>query len=82
MGENGTFFVFFLWGIAGFDVRRDETCWDCSSDAEIQKYVGIFENSSDGPSTVALFLGVWGRTRKKLVFWGAFPPKIGHPQKF
>ena len=44
-------------------MRRHFFGWDCSPDAELQMYVGFFEKSSDGPSTVALFLGVWGRTR-------------------
>ena len=34
-------FLFFWWGTAGFDVRSDETYWDCSQIAELQTYVGF-----------------------------------------
>ena len=51
------------WGTVGIGMRRNFFSWDCSPIAELQTYVGVFENSSDGPSTVALFLGVRGRTR-------------------
>ena len=56
-------FCFFGWGTAGNGMRRNVFGWDCSPDAELQTYVGFFENSSDGPSTVALSLGVRGRAR-------------------
>ena len=56
-------FWFFGWGTAGIGMRRHFFLWDCSQYAELQTYVSFFENSSDGPSTVALFLGVRGRTR-------------------
>ena len=56
-------FWFVGWGTAGVGMRRGETSWGCSFIGELQTYVGFFENVSDGPSTVALFLGVRGRTR-------------------
>ena len=56
-------FWFFGRGTAGIGMRRNFFGWDCSPDAELQTYVSFFENSSDEPSTVALFLGVRGRTR-------------------
>ena len=62
-GQKWHFFWFLGWGAAGVGMRRGETRWDCSLIAELQTYVGFFENSSAGPSTVALFLGVRGRTR-------------------
>ena len=37
-------------------MRRHFFGWDCSSDVELLTYVGVFENFSDEPSTVALFL--------------------------
>ena len=56
-------FCFFGWGITGIGMSYSFFLWDGSQYAELQTYVGFFENSSDGPSTVALFLGVRGRTR-------------------
>ena len=56
-------FCFFGWDTAGFDVSCSFFLWDCSQYAERQTYVGFFENSSDRPSTMALFLGVRGQTR-------------------
>ena len=63
MAENGTDFVFFGWDTAVIGMRRNFFGWDCSPDAELQTYIAFFENSSDGPSTVALLLGVRGRIR-------------------
>ena len=75
------FFCFFGWGTAGVDVRRGKTCWDCSPIAELQTYVGFYENSSDGPSTVALFLGVRVEPAKSWDFGGPLP-KNKTPPKF
>ena len=56
-------FWFFGWGTAGIGMGRDFFGWDCTQYAELQTYVGFFENSSDGPRIMALFRGVRGRTR-------------------
>ena len=53
------FFWCFGWGIAIFGRRGTFLGWDCSSDTELQTNVGVFENSSNGPSTVALSIGVY-----------------------
>ena len=60
--------IFVFWvGHRGYWNELHFFLWDCSPDAELQKYVGFFEKSSNGPSTVALFLGVWDRTRYSIL---------------
>ena len=57
-GEKRLFLCFFVRGTAVIGMSRLFVCWDCSQDAELGLDVSFFLNSSDGPSSVALFIGV------------------------
>ena len=63
-------------------MRRDKTFWDCSPDAELQTYMGFFENSSDGLSTYCYTLYKrLGSDLLTVAIVGGLPPQIRHPEK-
>ena len=55
-GKKRHFLLFFGWGTTDIVMRCTFFGRGCSLDAALQKYVGFFEHSSNGPSTLVLLI--------------------------